>query len=215
MKSSGTIHVGDGERCEDSRGRDPLEACRLVRAAELGDRSRELLEQLQRAVSGVAARRHELALVDGLPRDPLRANGSCVSLHVGHRRRRIQDLGQVRHAAIRVLGASRCPVGLPSDVYPVYWQIAAESGVTAVPFDTFPRFDIESILSGVAAAGVAVALLPAPLKLQGRRWTAEEAATACRWLAERPDRRLILDGVYSFGCELDEVLRRCSNALAC
>ena len=111
----------------------------------------------------------------------------------------------VRHALMtvfRVLGASRCPVALPSDVYPVYWQIAAEAGVTALSFDTFPRFDVESILSGVAAAGASVALLPAPLKLHGRRWTAKEAATACRWLAERPDRRLILDGVYSFGCDL-------------
>jgi hypothetical protein len=108
---------------------------------------------------------------------------------------------------LRVLGVGRCPVGLPSDVYPVYWQIAAESGVTPVPFDTFPGFDVGSTLSRVAAAGASIALLPAPLKLHARRWTAAEAATACRWLAERPHRRLILDGVYSFGCDLDDPTR--------
>ncbi len=116
----------------------------------------------------------------------------------------------VRHAlttVLRVLGANRCSVALPSDVYPVYWQIAAETGVTAVPFDTFPSFEVESTLSSVAASGASVVLLPAPLKLHGRRWSAAEVATARRWLAERPHRRLILDGVYSFGCDLDDPTR--------
>ncbi len=112
----------------------------------------------------------------------------------------------VRHALMtifRVLAANRCPVALPSDVYPVYWQIAAEAGVTTVAFDTFPRFDLESTFSGVAAAGASVVLLPAPLKLHGRRWSATEAATARRWLGEHSHRRVILDGVYSFGRDLD------------
>lgn len=116
----------------------------------------------------------------------------------------------VRHALmtiLRVLGAGRRSVALPNDVYPVYWRIAAEAGITAVPFETFPRFDIDRTLAGVSAAGASVALLPAPLKLHGRRWTAAEATSACRWLAERPHRRLILDGVYSFGCDLDDPTR--------
>jgi aspartate/methionine/tyrosine aminotransferase len=107
----------------------------------------------------------------------------------------------------RVHAAAGQTVAIPSDVYPVYWQIAAASGVTAVPFETFPHFDIDSILSGVAASGASVALLASPLKLHGRRWTSSEAAFACRWLAEQADRRLILDGVYSFGCDLDAPTR--------
>jgi aspartate/methionine/tyrosine aminotransferase len=116
----------------------------------------------------------------------------------------------VRHGLrtiFRVLAATGQAVAIPSDVYPVYWQIAAEAGVAAVPCDTFPRFDVESVLSGVAASGASVALLPCPLKLHGRAWTLAEAASARRWLTERSDRRLILDGVYSFGRRIDDVTR--------
>ena len=57
----------------------------------------------------------------------------------------------------------------------------------------------------LANAG-SVVLLPAPLKLHGRAWTAAEADVAARWLAEDGERRLVLDGVYAFGRPLDATM---------
>jgi DNA-binding transcriptional MocR family regulator len=90
-------------------------------------------------------------------------------------------------------------VALPADVYPVYWQLAAAAGVETFGFDTFPQFEPGAILAASAEAGCAVAVLPAPLKLHGRQWSADEARQAADWLAADPERRLVLDGVYSFG----------------
>jgi hypothetical protein len=76
-------------------------------------------------------------------------------------------------------------VALPRDVYPVYWQLAKR----AVAFDTFPTFTLPD---------ARYVVMPCPLKLHGRAWTAQEFAHAKAWLRADPQRRLILDGVYSF-----------------
>jgi histidinol-phosphate/aromatic aminotransferase/cobyric acid decarboxylase-like protein len=94
-------------------------------------------------------------------------------------------------------------LAIPDDVYPVYGRIAGEAGVRSHRFATFPVLDLDTIFAACDRAGAAVVLLPAPLKLHGRRWTAAEVATARAWLARHPARRLILDGVYSFGAALD------------
>ena len=113
----------------------------------------------------------------------------------------------MRHALrllLRILTEAGSRVAIPRDVYPVYWEIAAEAGALPLSIDTFPELDLAATLHGCAVAGVSLVLLPCPLKLQGRRWTAGDAATAAAWLHEDPRRRLILDGVYSLGGRLDD-----------
>src|SRR5262249_19689815 len=108
----------------------------------------------------------------------------------------------VRHALEAVFGALSVRgerIALPSDAYPVYWQLAENAGVAVDPVTTFPDFDINAILCEATRAGAEWVLLPAPLHLHGRPWDDTEAAIATDWLGENPERRLILDGVYSLG----------------
>jgi hypothetical protein len=117
----------------------------------------------------------------------------------------------VRHGLaliMRRLAEAGKRVALPKDVYPVYWGIVAESGVDTVSVETFPRFDLEAILESATRTGCSLVLLTAPLKLQSRNWTAGEAGCAVGWLEEDPQRRLILDGVYSCGLCIDEPVKR-------
>ena len=105
------------------------------------------------------------------------------------------------------LAANGATVALPSDVYPVYWQLAAEARLTAVGLDLFPRFDLQQILDQAEQDAARYVLLPLPLKLQGRTWTDAETAIATDWLRADPHRRIILDGVYSFNTVVDAVTR--------
>jgi DNA-binding transcriptional MocR family regulator len=108
----------------------------------------------------------------------------------------------VRHALALIFGelARRDEaVALPSDVYPVYGQLAERAGVAVQPFATFPAFAL--------APAARYAVLPCPWKLHGRAWTGAELAAAHAWLAVDPRRRLILDGVYSFDDALAPELR--------
>jgi aspartate/methionine/tyrosine aminotransferase len=117
----------------------------------------------------------------------------------------------VRHGLgliFKVLAQARQRVALPRDVYPVYWRIAFEAGLEAVGVETFPCFELQAILDASASSGTSVVMLPFPLKLQGRPWTEEEVDQAVAWLHEEPQRRLILDGVYSFGLSSDKLTKR-------
>ena len=112
----------------------------------------------------------------------------------------------VRHGLSIILGVLAQKgqrVAIPQDVYPVYWTIASLAGIKTLSVKVFPDFDLQSILDQAALADVSVTLLPSPLKLQGRFWTDREFSLATSWLRERPHRRLILDGVYSFGSPMD------------
>ena len=117
----------------------------------------------------------------------------------------------VRHALQLVFSAlaqNNIRVAIPSDVYPVYWQIARQAGLLTCSFDSFPTFDPEQIFSIADASAANVVLLPQPLKLHGRAWTDAEAGAAEDWLRRRSTRRLILDGVYGLGLPLDAVTER-------
>jgi aspartate/methionine/tyrosine aminotransferase len=117
----------------------------------------------------------------------------------------------VRHGLgliFKVLAQAKQRVALPRDVYPVYWRIAFEAGLEGVGVETFPCFELQAILDASANSGTSVVMLPFPLKLQGRHWTEEEVDQAVTWLREEPQRRLILDGVYSFGLSLDTLTNR-------
>jgi aspartate/methionine/tyrosine aminotransferase len=117
----------------------------------------------------------------------------------------------VRHGLellLRAFANSGRRVAMPGDVYPVYWRIAAAAEVETSALDTFPDFDLARLLAQATSDGASVVLLPAPLKLHGRAWTAEEIDVAARWLAQDGERRLVLDGVYAFGQSLDPAMLR-------
>lgn len=91
---------------------------------------------------------------------------------------------------------------IPSDVYPVYGEIAARAGLGVFTAPTFPELHLARLLATMAASHITHVLLPYPLKLHGRPWTDEEVDTAIQWLKDNSMRRLLLDGVYSFGSSL-------------
>jgi aspartate/methionine/tyrosine aminotransferase len=108
----------------------------------------------------------------------------------------------------KVLARSGATVAIPTDVYPVYWKLAIDAELGTVGFATFPSFDIDRILHSAAVAGAHHVLLPQPLKLQGRGWTDQETATVEDWLRADDRRRLLVDGVYGLGLQLDSISRR-------
>ncbi|MCY0987900.1 pyridoxal phosphate-dependent aminotransferase [Nannocystis sp. ILAH1] len=111
----------------------------------------------------------------------------------------------VRHALSLLfthMAAAGRRVALPTDVYPVYWELARAAGVDAVGVATFPELAIDDLLERATGADVAALVLPDPLKLHGRGLGADERAALLAWLARDPHRRLVLDGVYSFGRRL-------------
>ena len=108
----------------------------------------------------------------------------------------------VRHALALIFGelARRGErVAIPSDVYPVYGQLADRAQLAVAPIATFPLLTFETAARYL--------LLPCPLKLHGRAWSAVEIAAAHAWLAADRTRRLILDGVYSFDAMLAPAVR--------
>jgi len=112
----------------------------------------------------------------------------------------------VRHA-LSLLFAHMAAAGrrlaLPTDVYPVYWDLARAAGVSTIGVPTFPELAIDALLDRATRAEVAALVLPDPLKLHGRRLTLAERAELVAWLRRDPHRRLVLDGVYAFGRRLD------------
>jgi aspartate/methionine/tyrosine aminotransferase len=132
----------------------------------------------------------------GLPPDMARAALVCEGVRHG--------LGLI----FRCLAKASERVAVPSDVYPVYWHIAREAQVDAIDVETFPTFDLDRILEATARSGANFLVLPAPLKLHGRRWTDDEVAQAIAWLHENTRRRLILDRIYSFGSRIDPSAKR-------
>ena len=93
------------------------------------------------------------------------------------------------------LAASGRSVAIPSDVYPIYSQIAEMAGVASSTYPTLPEFDITSPLTSSPAS----LLLTAPLSPLGRDLSDDETTALEVWLRERPDRLLILDRVYDYG----------------
>ena len=108
----------------------------------------------------------------------------------------------VRHALELIFGelARRGEtIAVPSDVYPVYGQLAEQACVATQPIVTYPALSFATTARYV--------LLPCPLKLHGRAWTDTELGAATAWLGADRSRRLILDGVYSFDAMLPLAVR--------
>lgn len=96
----------------------------------------------------------------------------------------------------------RTRIVVPSDVYPVYGDLAARAGLGVFTASTFPELHLARLLATMTASHITHVLLPYPLKLHGRPWSDEEVDTAVQWLKGNSMRRLLLDGVYSFGASL-------------
>ena len=83
---------------------------------------------------------------------------------------------------------------MPSDVYPVYAQIARASGLQPDTFATTPEMTLPDRGEWL--------LLPNPIKPAGRWLSMTEVGTIKDWLTRRDDRRLLVDSVYNFGTRL-------------
>ncbi|MCY1008206.1 hypothetical protein OV079_22125 [Nannocystis pusilla] len=167
-----------------------LRACETRISAAFAD----LRPPLERADPPRTVHRCDLARawceLRGLP--PAAARGAMICAGVRH--------------ALSLLFAHMAVAGrrlaLPTDVYPVYWDLARAAGVATVGVATFPELAIADLLDRATRADVAALVLPDPLKLHGRSLAADERAALLAWLARDPHRRLVLDGVYSFGRRL-------------
>ncbi len=83
---------------------------------------------------------------------------------------------------------------IPSDVYPVYGQIAEASGLAPSTFPTANHLALPEVGDWL--------LLPNPIKPAGR-WLSGDDITALRkWLNQSPRRRLLLDTVYNLQPEI-------------
>lgn len=106
------------------------------------------------------------------------------------------------HGLFAAFAQQRVRVAIPHDVYPVYDEIAQRVGLPYTRFGSFPSVDLAHLLELAGKHHITHLLLPYPLKLHGRAWTPQEVEAALRWLRGCSTRRLVLDGVYSFGMPL-------------
>ena len=130
----------------------------------------------------VTIHRRELAeawtRVFGLPRDAMPR--AMVSSGVRHSLSLIFPALATRSARLLV----------PNDVYPMYGELARGAGLATETFQTIPELRIPDRGDWL--------LLPNPLKPAGRWLSAGDASQIKDWLERRPERRLLLDTVYSF-----------------
>jgi histidinol-phosphate/aromatic aminotransferase/cobyric acid decarboxylase-like protein len=87
---------------------------------------------------------------------------------------------------------------LPSDVYPVYLDIANSQGLT---YSTYPA--AKSIVEAFSAQLGDVLLVTNPVKPWGH-WLDDAEVDAIRaWLSQNPARRVVVDAVYTWNDQLD------------
>lgn len=91
---------------------------------------------------------------------------------------------------------------LPSDVYPVYLDMAQRAGLAWQGYEAWAGFDAQPL------GDADVLLLTNPLKPKGTRLTEQEASTVLGWLQADPGRRVLVDVVYTFENQLDPMTRR-------
>ncbi|MGW6691945.1 aminotransferase class I/II-fold pyridoxal phosphate-dependent enzyme [Streptomyces sp. NPDC054961] len=103
------------------------------------------------------------------------------------------------------LRAEGARLWLPSDVYPVYFELARTAGLTPESYPTLPA----PVLPGSSADDRPEYLLLAnPSKPLGRYLTDAECAAVMAWLRESPRRRVLIDSVYDLGAPFATGTRR-------
>ncbi|WP_405020380.1 aspartate aminotransferase [Kitasatospora sp. NBC_00070] len=103
------------------------------------------------------------------------------------------------------LRAGQARLWLPSDVYPVYFELARAAGLAPGSYPTLPA----PVLPTSPADGRPEYLLLAnPSKPLGRYLSDAECDAAVSWLAESPHRHLLIDSVYDLGTPFAAGTRR-------
>ncbi|MBT3149373.1 aminotransferase class I/II-fold pyridoxal phosphate-dependent enzyme [Streptomyces sp. CHD11] len=110
-------------------------------------------------------------------------------------------LGVVFHG----LSAARAQLWLPSDVYPVYFELARAAGLAPASYPTLPA---PALPESPADDRPEYLLLANPSKPLGRYLSDAECDAVIAWVRESPRRRLLIDSVYDLGAPFAAGTRR-------
>jgi aspartate/methionine/tyrosine aminotransferase len=114
----------------------------------------------------------------------------------------------VRHglgAVFQRLRAVQARLWLPSDVYPVYFELARAAGLEPASYPTLPT---PALPGSPADDRPEYLLLANPSKPLGRYLSEAECAAVISWLRKSPHRRLLIDSVYDLGAPFAAGTRR-------
>ena len=103
------------------------------------------------------------------------------------------------------LRAVRARLWLPSDVYPVYFELARAAGLAPASYPTLPA---PALPGSPADHRPEYLLLANPSKPLGRHLSDAECDAVISWLRESPHRRLLIDSVYDLGAPFAAGTRR-------
>jgi aspartate/methionine/tyrosine aminotransferase len=103
------------------------------------------------------------------------------------------------------LRAVEARLWLPSDVYPVYLEMARAAGLAPTFYPTLPA---PAVPGSPADHRPEYLLLANPSKPLGRYLSDTECAAVLSWLRESPHRRLLIDSVYDLGTPFAAGTRR-------
>lgn len=114
------------------------------------------------------------------------------------------------------LRAVQARLWLPSDVYPVYFELAHAAGLAPASYPTLPAPalpdlpapDLPDLPGPPADDRPEYLLLANPSKPLGRYLSDAECDAVVSWLRESPHRRLLIDGVYDLGAPFAAGTRR-------
>ncbi|CCK24763.1 hypothetical protein BN159_0384 [Streptomyces davaonensis JCM 4913] len=103
------------------------------------------------------------------------------------------------------LRAVQARLWLPSDVYPVYFELARAAGLAPESYSTLPA---PVLPRSPADHRPEYLLLANPSKPLGRHLSDAECAAVMSWLRESPRRHLLIDSVYDLGAPFAAGTRR-------
>ncbi|ULR48044.1 aminotransferase class I/II-fold pyridoxal phosphate-dependent enzyme [Streptomyces deccanensis] len=120
----------------------------------------------------------------------------------------------VRHGlgvVFRRLRTVRARLWLPSDVYPVYFDLARAAGLEPASYPTLPAPALPPSAPSTPSAAdhrPEYLLLANPSKPLGRYLSDAECAAVISWLRGSPHRRVLIDSVYDLGAPFAAGTRR-------
>lgn len=93
-------------------------------------------------------------------------------------------------------------VALPSDVYPVYRELAEKADLVVTTYASYPTMPVDF------AHDADITLVTDPFKPRGSAVSERELQQLLAWLAASTQRRVVVDAVYQFDTRLSETTRR-------